>query len=95
MSEANTHELASALVDGAASAAKVATYGGGAASALGGFVLSSEGMALMGLAVAVAGLALNLYFNAQRRRLDLRRDEREEREHLARMAVIEQVKDAP
>lgn len=91
VTEPTTHDFAQTVVDAAASASKAVTYGGGATSALGGFVLSSEITALMGLLVALIGLAMNLYFNAHRRRLDVKRDRREEREHRARMAVIERV----
>ncbi len=63
-------------------AAKAATYGGAGASALGGFFVSSEGLALLGLLVAIAGFGVNLW-------LGLRRDQREAREHSARMKSLE------
>lgn len=63
-------------------AAKAATYGGAGASAFGGFFVSSEGLALLGLLVAVGGFAVNLW-------LGLRRDRREDREHRARMRELE------
>ena len=92
VNEPSAPEFARSLAEAAASASKAATYGGSVTGAFGGFVLSSEIMALFGLLVALLGLAANLYFNAHRRRLDLKRDRREEREHRARLAVIERVK---
>jgi site-specific recombinase len=66
----------------AASAAKAATYAGAGASAVGGFALSSEEIALVGLLVAIAGFVISAVFQ-------VRRDRREQREHEARMKVLE------
>lgn len=66
----------------AASAAKAATYAGAGTSAVGGWALSSEQMAFIGLCVAIAGFAVNAF-------LGWRRDKREQREHEARMKVLE------
>lgn len=72
-------------VDQAASEiAKIATYGGASGAAVGGWLLSSEGMALIGVLLAAAGFSTNAW-------LGWRRDRREQREHEARMHALESV----
>lgn len=56
------------------------TAGGGISVA--GFVFSSQIIAVLGFCVALAGLAVNWYYQAKR-------DKREQAEHLARMARLE------
>lgn len=58
-------------------ASATTTYTGGGLSGL-GWVLSSEGVALIGVTVAFLGLGMQLYFG-------IRRDRRETREHKSRM----------
>ena len=65
----------------ASEAAKIATYGGASGAAVGGWLLSSEGMALIGVLLAAAGFATNAW-------LGWRRDRREQREHEARMSAL-------
>ncbi len=76
-------DLAQLVAEAAASsAAAKTTYWGGAVSAFGGWLLSSHGIAFMGLCVAAAGFATQLI-------LGIRRDWRERREHEARMKGLE------
>jgi uncharacterized membrane protein len=75
----NKHEITEAAFAASVSgAASKATYGG-AFGAVFGWVVSSEGVALIGICVAIAGFATNLFFR-------WREDRRQEREHQARMA---------
>lgn len=62
--------IASAAADAAASSAAKATYAGGALSAVGGVALSSEAIALVGLALALAGWLTQVYFGLRRDRRD-------------------------
>ena len=73
---------AQAAEQAASEVAKVATYGGASSAAVGGWLLSSEGMALIGVLLAGAGFATNAW-------LGWRRDRREQREHEARMRDLE------
>ncbi|GAB2889741.1 hypothetical protein GCM10027202_17940 [Microvirgula curvata] len=57
------------------------TYGGAGGTML-GWLLSSEGVALIGLLVAVGGLAVNWYYK-------MRQDQRDQAEHAARMRELE------
>lgn len=72
------------ITEAAAAAASVsgiaskATYGGAFGATL-GWLVSNEGAAVIGLCVALAGFAVNLFFR-------IREDRRAEREHIARMA---------
>lgn len=66
-----------------ASAAGIAsklTYGG-AGGSLAGWLVSSEGAAICGLAAAVLGMVVNWYYKAKH-------DRRLEEEHAARMAEL-------
>lgn len=56
------------------------TYGG-AGWSLAGWIVSSEGVALCGLLVAVGGLLVNWYYKAKH-------DRRQQEEHNARMAGL-------
>lgn len=89
MTTQHAQDAAQHAAEHAASVAKAATYGGGGYAALGGFLFSSQGMALLGLLVGVIGLIANLYFNAERRRMDILRDAREQRESEARLAALQ------
>jgi hypothetical protein len=71
------HETLDAAI--AASASK-ATYTGAGMSVT-GWLLSSEAAVLFGLILGIAGLLVNIYFKR-------REDQRQEREHQARMAEL-------
>lgn len=75
----NETTTAAAEVVGAAIGSKV-TYAGAGVSAA-SWWLSSEGGVLVGIALGVIGLIVNVHFK-------LRRDRREHAEHTARMAAI-------
>lgn len=75
----NETTTAAAEVVGAAIGSKV-TYAGAGVSAA-SWWLSSEGGVLVGIALGVIGLIVNVHFK-------LRRDKREYAEHVARMAAI-------
>lgn len=64
------------------SVASKTTTAGGAATGILGFLTSSTFFGLSGVAIAVMGLLVNLYFQR-------RRDRRELEEHAARMIEIE------
>lgn len=73
---------------------KVAASGFGVAS-VGEWLLSSHGIAVIGLAITVAGFLLNVWSVARKTRLDAqaaalaaRKDAREQAEHEARMRAM-------
>ena len=66
---------------GIAMSSKAATAGG--ATGVLGFILSSPGIGLLGVIVALIGVLVGVYFQ-------WRRDQREEREHRLRMAELQE-----
>jgi hypothetical protein len=73
-----TDRVAAAVADAASSVALKATYAGGGLAGIGGWLLTSQGIAATGLCIAAAGWITQLV-------LGIRRDRREQREHDARM----------
>lgn len=64
-----------------------ATYTGAGATAI-GWITSSEGVALIGLLLALLGFIVNLYFK-------IKQDKREAAEHEVRMAKLEAMSQFP
>lgn len=73
-----------ALADTVTAAASKATYTGAGTVGI-GWLVSSEAAILIGLALAVGGFAVNVLFS-------IRRDMREQREHLKKMRDSEEPK---
>lgn len=61
----------------------------GAAGATGGWVFSSEHAALAGLLIAFVGLLINWYFRKVEADIKREENERQKREHAARMRQLE------
>jgi hypothetical protein len=73
-----------ALEAATSAVASKSTYGGAATSVL-GWLLSSEATVVIGIVVAVVGLAVNWYYKAKA-------DRRQQAEHEARMARLKRGK---
>lgn len=72
-------ETAQALDATIAAVGQKMTYGGAAGTFV-GFLLSSEGAALVGIVGVIGGLVIQFYFKR-------RQDKREQEEHAAKMAM--------
>jgi len=84
----NLHELPqppTEVYEAAIAMSGKATAAGGATGLL-GFVLSSPGIGLLGVAVAFISVLVGVYFQ-------WRRDQREEREHRLRLAELQEAFD--
>lgn len=75
------HDIAHQAAEIASAVAPKVTVAGGGVAGVGGFLLSSEGIAVAGLCIALAGFAVQAI-------LGIRRDRREKREHEARMSKL-------
>lgn len=75
-------EAATQAIDATLAAAGWNTTKVGAATTFGGFLLSSQGAALIGILIGVVGLLVQFYY---RRKQDMR----EQSEHAARMGLYD------
>ncbi len=77
-------EATSGAASAAAAIASKATYGG-AATSLAGYAVSSDLVGTLGLAIAILGFIVNLYFRMKHDRREDREQQRLEDEHKATM----------
>jgi hypothetical protein len=84
VSEYNQEAVGAAI---AASASKAMYAGGGVAGT--GVMLDSQFFGLVGLLIAIAGFAVNLYYKRQEHSLKREENARQEAEHRARMGLYE------
>lgn len=92
----NSERLATAAAEAASATAAKTTFFGGTLSAVGGIALSSEIIAIAGLALAGLGWATQVYFSYVRDKREAyfahRHDVREHEEHELKMTKL---KDQP